>query len=201
VAIMWTLTKFLAALPGVRPIISRRLILDGNLLSKDDKADIHCRDPFSDVFEVGPDAAAVILAAYKGGLLPMKKAARPAAAPSAESYLVRADDLRSEVAERRRKDRAIKDPSVIGESDFCNHGLIDRVFFANFGPGSGTMILAGIAVRKTVVEYKSNSGKSRGWLVRFDWTGSDGEHRYSESVPPEANNRRNDPGRNFGLPE
>lgn len=63
------------------------------------------------------------------------------------------------------------------------------------------MFLAGITVHKTVHAYKSNSGKSTGWLVRFSWTGSDGERRYSESVPPEADNRRNDPNRNWGLYE
>ena len=61
------------------------------------------------------------------------------------------------------------------------------------------MVLAGITVRKHVVGYKSNSGKSTGWRVRFEWTGSASQRHHSEVVPPEADNRRNDPGRNWGL--
>jgi hypothetical protein len=56
-------------------------------------------------------------------------------------------------------------------------------------------------VQKTVVGYKTNSGKNTGWLVRFDWVGSDGQRRFSQSVPPEAENRRNDAERNWGLYE
>lgn len=37
------------------------------------------------------------------------------------------------------------------------------------------MQLAGITLQKTPVGYDSNSAKSTGWQVRFDWTGSDGK--------------------------
>jgi len=63
------------------------------------------------------------------------------------------------------------------------------------------MALAGITVQKQVIGYRSNSGKSTGWRVRFEWTGSDGQKRHSETIPPEADNRRNDPERNWGLYE
>jgi hypothetical protein len=131
----------------------------------------------------------------------MQKGQVPTAAPDAGSYLAHSDDLRKKVAERRRRELAVKDISLIEENDFSNHRLMDSVFFANIGPGSGSMVLAGITVHKTVVGYKSNSGKSTGWRVAFDWTGSDGERRHSEAIPPEADNRRNDPDRNWGLHE
>jgi hypothetical protein len=41
---MRSLTDFLAGLPGIMPIKTRRLILEGGLLSKDERADIHSRD-------------------------------------------------------------------------------------------------------------------------------------------------------------
>jgi hypothetical protein len=41
-----------------------------------------------------------------------------------------------------------KDPSLISESDLTNHRLIDSVFIANIGTGSGSMVLAGITVHK-----------------------------------------------------
>lgn len=53
-----------------RPIKTRRLVLEGRLLSAE-RSDIRSRDrSFLDlVLEVGPDAAAAILAAYKNGRL------------------------------------------------------------------------------------------------------------------------------------
>jgi hypothetical protein len=131
----------------------------------------------------------------------MKRGERPTDAPMAEAYVAMGDEFRRQLAERRRKEQAVKDPSLIVESDLIDHWLIDRVFAANNGPGSGSMVLAGITVHKQVTGYRSNSGKSTGWHVRFDWTGSDGQARHSEIIPPEADNRRNDPDRNWGLHE
>lgn len=93
---MRSLTDFLASLPGIMPIKARRLVLEGDLLSAAERADLRTRDrSFLDlVIEVGPDAAAAILAAYKDGRLPMKKGTRPAAAPEAEAYLMQGADLR-----------------------------------------------------------------------------------------------------------
>lgn len=200
---MRSLSNFLNDLPGVRPRKARTLILEGDLLSKDERADIRWRDNswLDAVLEVGPDAAAAILAAYKEGLLPMKKSAVPIAVPEAQAYLAQADELRRQIAERTRREQAVKDPSLILENDLTNHRLIDSVFIASIGPGSGTMVLAGITVHKQVIGYKSNSGENTGWRVRFDWIGSDGQPRHSETVPPEADNRRNDPDRNWGLYE
>lgn len=200
---MRSLTNFLTDLPGVMPNKTRRLILEGDLLSKAERADIHSRDRslLDLVVEVGPDAAAAILAAYKRGDLPMRRGKKPGEAPAAEAYVAMGDSLREQIAERRRKEQAVRDPSLIVESDLIDHRLIDRVFMHNIGSGSGSMVLAGITVRKQVTGYKSNSGKSTGWRVRFDWTGSDGKPRHSEVSPPEADNRRNDPDRNWGLYE
>ena len=200
---MRSLTDFLASLPGIMPIKTRRLVLEGDLLSAAERADLRSRDrSFLDlVIEVGPDAAAAILAAYKDGRLPMKKGARPLDAPEAEAYLAQGAELRIQIAERERRERAVKDPSLISESDLTNHRLIDSVFIANIGTGSGSMALAGITVQKQVIGYRSNSGKSTGWRVRFEWTGSDGQKRNSETIPLEADNRRNDPERNWGLYE
>lgn len=200
---MRSLTDFLAGLPGIMPIKTRRLVLEGDLLSAAERSDIRSRDRslLDLVLEVGPDAAAAILTAYKDGRLPMKKGAKPAGASAAEAYLARADELRTQIAERERRERAIKDPSLIKESDLTNHRLIDSVFIANIGTGSSSMVLAGITVHKQVIGYRSNSGKNTGWAVRFDWIGSDGQKRHSDTTPPEADNRRNDPDRNWGLYE
>src|SRR5205807_2403696 len=139
---------------------------------------------FWPVIEVGPDAAAAILAAYKDNRLPMKKGAAPIDAPLADAYVAKREELLAEVAERVRRARAVKDPSLIVESDLTDHVLIDRIFHAQIGEGNGAMTLAGITVSKTLTRYASNSGKSHGWAVYFSWVGSDGQHRASGTTPP-----------------
>jgi hypothetical protein len=185
------------------PLKARKLVLEGGVLSTFERADIYTseRSWLDLVLEVGPDAAAAILAAYKDGHLPMKRGCTPTNAPEAEAYLAEGDKLREQLAERRRREQAVKNPSLLLERDLMDHRLIDGVFIANIGTGSGSMVIAGITVHKQVIGYKSNSGKSTGWCVRFDWTGSDGQPRHSETVPPEADNRRNDPDRDYGLHE
>ena len=199
---MRSLTDFLADLPGIMPRKARKLILEGDLLGPDLKSDIHERgDSFIDfVLEVGPDAAAAIVAAYKDERLPMQRGALPSAAPRAEEYVAGGDELRAQIAEKKRCEDAIKDPSLIKESDLSDDRLIDRVFVEQLGLKPGTLILDGISVSKTLARYSSNSGKSHGWGVTFTWTGSDGVKRTSGRTPPEADNRRNDEERSWGLP-
>lgn len=201
---MLSLTVFLKLLPGIKPVKARHLILEGSLLTKEQRKDVRMRELniFDTVLEVGPDAAAAIAEAYKAGKLPMQKASLPPSPiPEAESYLADAPRLRKEIAERLRLEQAIRDPSVLTEADLSNYQLLDRVFFAAKGAGEGTLVLAGIRVTKSLAGYSSNSGKTMGWRVTFSWTGSDGLGRSIEKVPPEASNRRNDPERNWGLYE
>ncbi|MCA1988719.1 MAG: hypothetical protein LDL07_06170 [Desulfarculus sp.] len=198
-----SLTDFLSSLPGVMPIKARNILLKGDLLSKEERDDIcpSSNSIFDTVLDVGPTAAEAILLAYKSGRLPMKRGAKPMEAPIAEDYVAKRNILKLEVAERHRKERALTNPSLILEDDFNDFGLMNQVFFKNIGQGSGSMVLAGISVHKEVTSYKSNSGKSTVWKVRFDWIGSDGRAHRNERIPLEANNRRNDSSRNWGLPE
>ena len=102
------------------------------------------------------------MAAYKRGALPMKKGAVPTDAPSAEAYLAQREELKKQIAERTRREQAIKDPSSLLESDLTNHRLIDNVFIANIGPGSGSMVLAGITVRKHVWATRATAARALG---------------------------------------
>lgn len=199
---MLSLTDFLTLLPGIKPSSARQLILHGSLLAPDQRRDIRMRDRnvFDTVLEVGPDAAAAIVEAYKLSQLPMQKASfLPTVTPEIEAYLADAPRHRLEIAERRRLDQAVGDPSLLKESDLENFRLLDRVFFAIKGAGDGTLVLAGIPVTKSLVGYSSNSGKTTGWGVTFSWKGSDGRVRSIEKVPPQASNRRNDPERDWEL--
>jgi hypothetical protein len=201
---MLSLTVFLKLLPGIKPLKARHLILEGSLLTSEQRNDIRKRELniFDTVLEVGPDAAEAIAEAYRAGKLPMQKASlRPSRIPEADSYLADAPRLRQEIAKRQRLERAVRDPSVLTEADLSNYQLLDRVFFAAKGAGEGTLELAGIPVTKSLAGYSSNSGKTTGWRVTFSWTGSDGIAQSIEKVPPEASNRRNDAERNWGLPE
>jgi hypothetical protein len=198
-----SLTDFLNDLPGVMTRKARAVVLEGDLLSSKENADIHPRNQsFLDtVVVIGPDAAAAILAAYRNGRLPMRRGKKPENAPRAEDYLAKREELKKEISERLRRERAIGDPSLIVESDLTDHRLIDAVFITNFGKGPGMMMLAGIAVSKTIAGYKTNSGKNTGWAVQFQWIGSDGQPRMTGWTPPEAENRRNDADRDWGLHE
>lgn len=102
---MRSLTDFLASLPGIMPIKTRRLVLEGDVLSKAERADIYIpeRNWLDLVLEVGPDAAAAILLAYKNGRLPMKRGCTPTNSPQAEAYLAEGDKLRKQLAERRSR--------------------------------------------------------------------------------------------------
>ena len=119
---MRSLTDFLAGLPGIMPIKTRRLALEGGVLSKAERADIYTRERnwLDLVLEVGPDAAAAILSAYQKGRLPMKRGCTPTNAPEAEAYLAEGDKLREQLAERRRREQAIKKP--IAHSRARSHG-------------------------------------------------------------------------------
>lgn len=199
---MRSLTDFLKGLAGVRSRKSRDLVLNGDLLSAEAKADFHKEDGiYGDIIVLGPDAAQAIYDAYLAGQLPMEKGAKPTPSPEAEAYLARREAILFQIAERDRRARAVADPSLLQEKDLLDDILIDQIFMRHHGPGEGAMTLAGIKVTKSLFSYSSNSGKSQGWAVRFSWVGSDGQRGSSGRTPPQAGNRRNDADRNWGLPE
>lgn len=59
---MLSLTDFIAYLPGVKPKLARTAILEGDVLSKEERRSIIYRNAYliDDVLLVGPDAAAAI---------------------------------------------------------------------------------------------------------------------------------------------
>ncbi len=200
---MLSLTDFIAYLPGVKPKLARTAILEGVLLSKEERGSIIYRDAYfaDDVRLVGPDSAAAILTAYQAGKLPMKKGAGVAEAAQATDY-VNDEVVKEQFRERRRMDACLKDISLVKERDFTDNRLLDRIFFAHAPKGSGTLTLDGIDVTKEVHGYRTNSRKNTGYEVTFSWTGSDGQQRScGTGKPRESSNRANDPERNWGLHE
>ncbi|WP_244488197.1 hypothetical protein [Aureimonas sp. Leaf454] len=196
-----SLTEFLELLPGLKPRLARKEVLAGEALDPVARTDIHHREDFLDTtLDVGPDAAAAMLAAYREGRLPMQRGASPGATSLADGYASNRDTARQR-DERRRRAAALLDASVVVEGDLSDHAFLDRLFHAHLGKGAGSLNLAGITVTKSLSRHSSNSGRSSGWGVGFRWIGSDGKPRTSSTVPPEAFNRRNDPERDWGLPD
>lgn len=109
----------------------------------------------------------------------------------------------TDAADAKRK-FLIANPDIIPESEF-KPGLLDEVFWAHLGPCSTegqSMVIGGIAVRKSLSRYSSNSGKTGDFAVSLHWTGSDGRVRTEQvAFSRHAGNRRNDAERNWGLPE
>lgn len=201
---MRSLTDFLRWLPSVAPRKAYTLTLEGDLLPKELKRDLHPRSdsPFDLVTVVGPDAATAILQAYKDGRLPMQRGKAVQDAPEAEAYFRNVELLREEIRERKRKKDCVDDIGLVRESDFLNSHLMNQIFYKSVGPGPGRLKLAGIDISKDLRSFSSNSGKSTGYEYSFTWTGSDGVRRSSCSgLPSEALNRRNDEKRNWGLHE
>jgi hypothetical protein len=123
-------------------------------------------------------------------------------ATEAEAYVHDAEPLREEIRERKRRKDCVNDVTLVRESDFYDHHLMNRIFFKGAGPGPGSLTLAGIVVSKNIRSFSSNSGQSTGYESTFTWRGSDGvAHSSGSGLPSEAFNRRNDERRNWGLHE
>jgi hypothetical protein len=58
-------------------------------------------------------------------------------APDAEAYVREAEPLREEIREKRRRKACVKDISLVHESDFNDHRLLNDIFFENLGKGPG----------------------------------------------------------------
>ena len=201
---MMDLKNFLACLPGIKPLVTRRMILDGQILSPAQKADLHGRDAYflDTVLMVGPVAAEAILKAYKAGRLPMIRARqRPSEAPRADAYVAEADRWIAELAEWDRRKRAIEDISLLRPTDLFDYRLLDEIFVRQIGLGRGTLILAGIEVTKSLLEFASNSGKSADWQVSFSWREAEGNSQTITKESRYSSNRRNDAERDWGLPD
>ena len=84
---MVSIGRFLSWLPNVRPILARRVIIEGELASAC-LEDLHLARGMMGKphFVVGSQAAAAIIEAYKAGELPMNSVGRIGSTTRAESY-------------------------------------------------------------------------------------------------------------------
>lgn len=84
---MVSIGRFLSWLPNVRPVLARRMILDG-ALTKTCSADLYAiHGVMGNIYPVvGPIAATAIIAAYKAGQLPLYDGAKVGSTRRAEVY-------------------------------------------------------------------------------------------------------------------
>jgi hypothetical protein len=165
-------------------------------------------DPF-DRKRLSPKGAALMIRLYEAGLFDLQRKRDGLADPTAlRAYAASEPELRARTLqmraaterERAQRDHLIEHPHHVREEQF-DYRLLDQIFWKHCGPGSHTLWIGGLSVQKSVVSYTSNSGKSRDSEVVFSWVGSDGQAKEIRKPSAFAGNRRNDPDRNWGLPE
>ena len=91
-----TLGQFIHLLSGVRPTLTRQLILSDDLLSSAEREDLFTYQGFKGpCWMIGPDAAAAVLAHYDASELPMKPGEQPGTVPRARRYVGNAERVRA----------------------------------------------------------------------------------------------------------
>ncbi|RKH27803.1 hypothetical protein D7V77_10525 [Corallococcus sp. CA041A] len=154
---------------------------------------------------VTPAGAILLIRMYEAGLFELrKKRASPGDPVKLRAY---ANSL-PEILEAMRKDEEarqarallIDQPERITEQDFT-YSLLNSVFIRHHGlqGGSIQMRIGGLLVTKGVFSQWSNSGKSHDSDVTFSWVSADGTAQKIQKKSLYANNRHNDPDRNWGL--
>lgn len=225
-----TLTNALKSLPGVKPNLTKRRIKEAGILpyrngelhkpsyligatrlTRKQYDELWIEDPMmflhvSSSIKVSPKGAKILLALYHKGDLVMKEDCVPEKETPLKEYVESETSLKEKVREIEREEARIKDlcehTDKVKESDF-SYEFFSRLFWYRFGGfrGTNSLILDGIKVTKDVTVYKSNSGKSSDARVVYSWVGSDGERHSFVKDSLYDENRRNDAGRNWGLPE
>lgn len=157
---------------------------------------------------ITPEGAALIVKLYRAGCIELK--GKPGSTEELEKYAASGEELLAQHAanielaarERAQEEHWKEHPEELPEELFTASRLNDIMWHHGVKGMHVSMEIGGIAVTKRVSRHKSNSGKSSDNTVILSWTGSDGTPR-EEFLTRSAyeNNRRNDAGRNWGLPE
>lgn len=64
---------------------------------------------------------------------------------------------------------------------------------------NGALVVEGVEVTKSLINYTSNSRKSSDWQVTFSWVDADGVRQSVIKESQYKDNRNNDSDRNWGL--
>lgn len=161
---------------------------------------------YGETIIISPKGARILLKLYYNGDLILKKGEKISKETGLQEYIDKEKYFAQKAEQLRRDDEykayLLENPEKIKESDF-SYGLLDKIFWKKFGAirGAESLILDGIEVTKSVSVYKSNSGKSQDSEVVFSWVDSNGKKQVIKKPSNFKENRRNDPDRDWGLPD
>lgn len=161
---MKTLRWAIAQLPDVRPRLASVAIKNG--LVDGVMEDIHfIHGDLGPTFLIGPEAARLILEAYRSGLLPMENGKQPQPAPAIERYLKNEDALASEAASHRLA-RKNSDP-------FTDWRAMEELFRRKGHPVPATLSENGTMIER---RFGTSTKDPRPEQIRFCWTDNEGRN-------------------------
>ncbi len=159
---MRKLSWFVDRLPGVRPRLARVAIKNGAVPGAMD--DIHfMHGDLGPSLLVGPDAARLMLRAYREGALPMEPGRMPGSAPEAEAYVEHAASLVHE-AEAHRRARIDADP-------FSDWRSMEEVFRRSGHPVPAKLDVDGVTVERKARDRQRDPRPDQ---IAFEWTDAAG---------------------------
>jgi hypothetical protein len=158
-----------------------------------------------------PEDVAYLLELFRAGHLPFRKekgamtpeieayAATPIEALARRTVELREKEAAEQAAAKAARTTYLSNLAAIPESAFT-YTLLNDIFFHHHPKGGEAVLeIGGVKVRKSLVPFRSNSGRLRDWDVRYSWEGMGGKPHEIRKESRFAENRRNDPARNWGL--
>jgi hypothetical protein len=209
-----TFSQIIKGLPGVKPRVTQQLLRDAYLTFEDfvlhdilvtneELAElfVECVRGGFESQVVSPAGARLLVRLYDAGALGTKPG------PVAEDLRIYCDSeaVLRERALQRAKDRQAYEASLAYPERFTEEqftfSLLNDLFWHHKRQGHSTLNVGGCEVTKSVLRFSSNSGRSGDFEVTFTWRSVDGTRKQLTRPSAYRGNRRNDPERNFGLPE
>lgn len=153
-----------------------------------------------DTIKVSPKGASILRDLYLSGELVLKEKSDIEYSGELDEYINMDEEILEEYKRIERTNYLINHVDEIKIDDF-SYNLLNHIFIEQCGcfVGTQSLVLDGIEVFKNICRYKSNSGKSSDYDVRFYWIDKDGNQQQISKESRYSRNRRNDEKRNWGL--
>jgi hypothetical protein retlG_30324 len=153
-----------------------------------------------DTIKVSPKGASILRGLYLSGELVLKENSDIEYSGELDEYINMDEEILEEYKRIERTNYLINHVDEIKIDDF-SYNLLNDVFIDQCGyfVGTQSLVLDGIEVFKNICRYKSNSGKSNDYDVRFYWIDKEGHQQQISKESRYSRNRRNDEKRNWGF--
>lgn len=154
----------------------------------------------TETIKISPKGASILRDLYLSGVLVLQNKSVIEYNGELDDYINMEQALLLEYKEIEHKEYLINHIDEIKVDDF-SYELLNGVFNKQCGYFVGTkkLILDSLEVFKNICPYKSNSGKSIDFEVKFYWIDKEGNQQVITKKSRYSNNRRNDELRNWGL--